>query len=135
MIALVSRKFLVCLYFCNTVYISRNVLLIVLWVNGVIGQHVLKPALTLSKAWTVFPRKFGQEKLYRNQMDQAQQFKGQFQNLPPHVQVAFLYSCTQLGSFNLMFNTPGPWLMRFFSLGKICMNQIRLSKIISDQRI
>ena len=50
-------------------YIIRNVLLIVLWVNGVIGQHVLKPALTLSKAWTVFPRKFGQEKLYRNQMD------------------------------------------------------------------
>ena len=56
-------------YLLYDMYIIRNVLLIVLWVNGVIGQHVLKPALTLSKAWTVFPRKFGQEKLYRNQMD------------------------------------------------------------------
>ena len=29
--------------------------------------------------------------------------------------------------------TPGPWLMRFFSLGKICMNQIHVNKVISDQ--
>ena len=56
------------IYSLTNTYISRNVLLIVSWVNGVIGLYVLKPVLTLSKVWTFFPRKFEQEKLSRNQM-------------------------------------------------------------------
>ena len=47
-----------------------------------------------------------------------------------------LHSCTHvLSSAVSIWCSIHLVLMRIFSLGKICMNQIRLSKIISDQKI
>ena len=38
-----------------------------------------------------------------------------------------------LGKIKTIKSIPGPWLVRFFSLGIIRMNQILMSKVNSDQ--